>query len=72
MPPGTGVAALPGVLARRTHEHPGRPAGAQVLSVAADLHALSGWALQRQLELDDLEVSRVGQRSEPDSSPQRD
>ena len=27
-------------------------------TVAADLHALSGWALERDLELDDLEVRR--------------
>jgi ABC-2 type transport system ATP-binding protein len=27
-------------------------------TVAADLHALSGWALERGLELEDLEVRR--------------
>jgi ABC-2 type transport system ATP-binding protein len=57
-PRGTNVADLPATLAERA----GQDAQGRIVlpssSVAADLHALSDWALQRGLELDDLEVRR--------------
>jgi ABC-2 type transport system ATP-binding protein len=58
LPHGTGLADIPAVIAGTAEQQ----AGGRVLfastSVAADLHALSGWALERGLELDDLEVRR--------------
>jgi ABC-2 type transport system ATP-binding protein len=52
------AADLPPVLADRVRaDADGRVVVAST-SVAADLHALSGWALERELELDDLEVRR--------------
>jgi ABC-2 type transport system ATP-binding protein len=57
-PHDTDVADLPAALA----EHADRDAGGRIVlsssRVAHDLHALSGWALQRGLDLDDLEVRR--------------
>jgi ABC-2 type transport system ATP-binding protein len=58
LPPGIGAADLPRILAERTHEHPGGRLVLPSASVTADLHELSGWALERGLELDDLEVAR--------------
>jgi ABC-2 type transport system ATP-binding protein len=58
LPSGSDVADLPPVLAERAQpDRSGRIllAGA---SVTADLYALAGWALERGLELDDLEVRR--------------
>jgi ABC-2 type transport system ATP-binding protein len=57
-PPGGSITDLPAALAARVQPQAG---GRLVLSsthVAADLHELSGWALARELELADLEVSR--------------
>jgi ABC-2 type transport system ATP-binding protein len=58
LPPGAHADDLPPAIAARTHEQPGGRLTLPSTSVAADLHALSGWALERHLELDDLEVSR--------------
>jgi ABC-2 type transport system ATP-binding protein len=58
LPPGTVLADLPTALAANAkHEANGTVLCAST-SVAADLYALSGWALERGLELDDLEVHR--------------
>jgi ABC-2 type transport system ATP-binding protein len=58
LPPATQLTELPATLAERAQEdHRGRVVLLDA-SVAADLHALSGWALERGLELDDLEVRR--------------
>jgi ABC-2 type transport system ATP-binding protein len=58
LPQGATDADLPPALADRVHlEADGRVVVANA-SVAADLHALSGWALARGLELEDLEVRR--------------
>jgi ABC-2 type transport system ATP-binding protein len=60
LPPGiTAAAELPPMLAERAE--PQRDGHALLTSpaVAADLNALSGWALERGLELDDLEVRRA-------------
>ncbi len=58
LPCGTEAHDLPVVLVERSEEQPGRRIVVQSKSVAADLHALSGWALERGLELEDLEVRR--------------
>jgi ABC-2 type transport system ATP-binding protein len=58
LPPGTTGAELPASLADRTHDDPGGRLALPSASVTADLHALSGWALDRGVELDDLEVTR--------------
>ena len=50
--------ALPASLIERAVEQPGARITLSSMSVASDLHALSGWALERDLELDDLEVRR--------------
>jgi ABC-2 type transport system ATP-binding protein len=58
LPHGTTAEDLPRALGGRVHSD---AAGRVLLagaSVAADLHTLSGWALERGLELDDLEVCR--------------
>jgi ABC-2 type transport system ATP-binding protein len=59
LPAGMLAEQLPAALAVRA-----RPAGGGRFalsggSIAADLHALSGWALERGLELEDLEVRRA-------------
>jgi ABC-2 type transport system ATP-binding protein len=57
-PEGSTAAELPGELtARVTHRASGRLVLAST-RVTADLYALAGWALERGLELDDLEVTR--------------
>jgi ABC-2 type transport system ATP-binding protein len=58
LPSGTHAYDLPATLAERLEEQPGRRMLIETRSVATDLHALSGWALEHDLELDDLEVSR--------------
>jgi ABC-2 type transport system ATP-binding protein len=58
LPPGTTAADLPPALAERVHPDTDGRVTLQNASVSADLHALSGWALERGLELDDLEVRR--------------
>jgi ABC-2 type transport system ATP-binding protein len=58
LPSATALSDLPAALAQRARQD---VSGSIVLpsrSVTADLHALSGWALERGLELDDLEVRR--------------
>jgi ABC-2 type transport system ATP-binding protein len=57
LPGGTVVGDLPSALVECTEEQGGRVL-LRAASVAADLHALSGWALERGLELEDLEVRR--------------
>ena len=49
---------LPKPLAERSQAHGGGRVVIDSHAVAADLHALSGWALARGLELDDLDVTR--------------
>jgi ABC-2 type transport system ATP-binding protein len=58
LPSGARAGDLPGSLAERTHECHDGGLTLQSASVAADLHVLSGWALERRFELDDLEVRR--------------
>jgi ABC-2 type transport system ATP-binding protein len=58
LPDGVSSAELPAVLAARVTQQPGGRLSLASGRVAADLHALAGWALARGLELDDLEVSR--------------
>jgi ABC-2 type transport system ATP-binding protein len=55
---GTAAGDLPAALAARAEEAPDGRIALPSSSVAADLHALSGWALERGLELDELEVRR--------------
>jgi ABC-2 type transport system ATP-binding protein len=52
------AADLPGTLAERIEDLTGGRVLLRSDSVAADLHQLAGWALERGLELEDLEVSR--------------
>jgi ABC-2 type transport system ATP-binding protein len=58
LPSGTTVASLPGSLASRVTAQPDGRLIVPSATVAADLHVLSGWALDHDLELDDLEVTR--------------
>jgi ABC-2 type transport system ATP-binding protein len=58
LPGDTAAAELPRGLAERVQLHHGGRAVLSGSSVTADLHALAGWALERGLELDDLEVRR--------------
>jgi ABC-2 type transport system ATP-binding protein len=58
LPSGVGPCDIPGPLAERATEQPGRRLMLPSTMVAADLHALSGWALGWGIELDDLEVRR--------------
>jgi ABC-2 type transport system ATP-binding protein len=57
LPSGIVIGELPPALADRAQLQDGRIVLSDP-SVAADLHALSGWALELELELEDLEVSR--------------
>jgi ABC-2 type transport system ATP-binding protein len=57
-PPGSALDDLPAPLAVRAEVGADGRIALQDANVAADLHALSGWALERELELDDLEVRR--------------
>ncbi|MEA2198856.1 MAG: type transport system ATP-binding protein [Solirubrobacteraceae bacterium] len=60
MPTGTDAAAdLPPLLAERAEPQGDGRVALTSAGVAADLHALSGWALERDLELADLEVRRA-------------
>jgi ABC-2 type transport system ATP-binding protein len=52
------VRDLPAALAGRCEQAPDGRIALPSSSVAADLHTLSGWALDRGLELDELEVRR--------------
>jgi ABC-2 type transport system ATP-binding protein len=58
LPDGTRREELPSELAQRTVPQPGGRLLVETRQVAADLHALSGWALERGLDFSDLEVSR--------------
>ncbi len=58
LPSGTAVDDLPAALVERAQEEGGALIALPSTAVAADLHALSGWALELGLELDDLEVRR--------------
>jgi ABC-2 type transport system ATP-binding protein len=58
LPSGTHFYDLPAPLAERVEEQAGRRLVIESKTLAADLHALSGWALDRGLELDDLQVNR--------------
>jgi ABC-2 type transport system ATP-binding protein len=56
-PPSAAAAAdLPAALASRVEREGDGRIAVSSSSVAADLHALSGWALERGVELDELEV----------------
>jgi ABC-2 type transport system ATP-binding protein len=57
-PPETTVADLPPTLSQRARTEGGGRVSLTAGSVAADVHSLSGWALSRGLELDDLEIHR--------------
>jgi ABC-2 type transport system ATP-binding protein len=58
-PPGGSTATdLPAVLAGRIERHASGRLVLPSTRVAADLYALAGWALERGLEFDDLEVTR--------------
>jgi ABC-2 type transport system ATP-binding protein len=57
-PGGGGTAMLPQTLANRAEVQPNGRLLITSTTVAADLHALSGWALEHGLELETLEVSR--------------
>jgi ABC-2 type transport system ATP-binding protein len=50
---------LPVALAERVEEQPDRRLAVASAGVTADLHSLSGWALEHGIELDDLEVRRA-------------
>ena len=59
MPPhGTSVAELPAALSEHASKDTGGRIALSSATVAADLHALSGWALGHGFALDDLEVRR--------------
>ncbi len=58
LPQGSQLDDLPALLAERAELEPGGRAMLRSTSVAADLNMLSLWALDRRLELDDLEVRR--------------
>jgi ABC-2 type transport system ATP-binding protein len=58
LPPEMGVPELPEALASRAEENGGGRLIVRSSTVTADLHALAGWALERGVELDDLEVRR--------------
>ena len=58
LPGETTVADLPASVLDRIQEEGAGLVGLPSTTVAADLHALSGWALERGLELEDLEVRR--------------
>jgi ABC-2 type transport system ATP-binding protein len=58
LPIGTDVHDLPPALAERAARHRGGRITLGGASVTADLHILAGWALERGLELADLEVRR--------------
>jgi ABC-2 type transport system ATP-binding protein len=53
---GAALGELPSTLVERTERHPDGRISLSSSTVAADLHALSGWALAHGLELEDLEV----------------
>jgi ABC-type glutathione transport system ATPase component len=58
-PPGRSTATdLPAVVAQRVERHASGRLLLPSTRVAADLYALAGWALERGLEFDDLEVTR--------------
>jgi ABC-2 type transport system ATP-binding protein len=57
-PAGVDATALPPAVAHRLEPARGEQLALLSTTVAADLHALSGWAVAWGLELDDLEVTR--------------
>ncbi len=58
VPEGSTAVELPGALAARVTHHASGRLVLPSTRVTADLYALAGWALERGLELDDLEVTR--------------
>jgi ABC-2 type transport system ATP-binding protein len=58
LPDGVAPGELPPALAERVQSDESRSYRLPSTAVTADLHVLSGWALERGLELDALEVSR--------------
>jgi ABC-2 type transport system ATP-binding protein len=58
LPRGMGIADLPGALASRGEQKGSGQLIVQSTSVTADLHALAGWALDRGVELEELELRR--------------
>jgi ABC-2 type transport system ATP-binding protein len=57
-PDGSSVSDLPADLPQRMQSQPDGRLLLASTSVAADLYALAGWALERDLRLDDLQVTR--------------
>jgi ABC-2 type transport system ATP-binding protein len=58
LPGATTFTDLPGGLAGRADQQAGGSVVLTSSTVATDLHALTGWALERHFELEDLEVRR--------------
>ena len=58
LPPEAAAADLPATLAERAEAHSDGRVQMISAGVADDLHVLSGWALDRGIDLDDLEVRR--------------
>ena len=58
LPDGADAHELPEPLAERSQDQGARRLLIESHTVAADLHALSGWALARGFDLDDLDVTR--------------
>jgi ABC-2 type transport system ATP-binding protein len=58
LPASTATGELPPELDERLQTDPDGDLRLPSTSVTADLHVLTGWALERGIELDDLEVSR--------------
>ncbi len=58
LPTGTFTHDLPGILVDRVEEHPGRRFALDSERVAVDLYTLAGWAIERGIELEQLEVTR--------------
>jgi ABC-2 type transport system ATP-binding protein len=58
LPSGSFAPDLPGTLLERLEEYPGRRFALDSERVTADLYALAGWALERGIELAELEVTR--------------
>jgi ABC-2 type transport system ATP-binding protein len=58
LPPDTAVSELPGAIVERIERDSGDALLLPSSTVASDLHVLSGWALERGHEFEDLEVRR--------------
>jgi ABC-2 type transport system ATP-binding protein len=58
LPAAIAAGELPAALGERARSHPGGRVLVPSERITADLHELSGWALERGIELDELEVKR--------------